>query len=298
MAQPKITDTGALNPATTMPTRDVTLMNFSDHPQAFSDSRSRIFLIGIGETVTKNMTESMIERIQRRIKSIIVLTPDIADNVDAPHMRLALDALRNFATMKEVELHRVADKVFGRGFLGPNPKRDEIRFALSKRVKDAASFIQMGALDAAEKILGRDNPDPEPTKAAHDEDKADLVTGDDMDDEDDDFLGRDDEGTEHEGDGGAGSSGGRGDGEAGSSRSHARSAGAADGDVQGDRHDRADDDEHPASEARAGAGRRAVRPEQRSNKRSEAPTRTVKLRNKGKGTTKRVQPKAKTGRKR
>lgn len=261
-----------LNPASTAPQSEVTLMNFSDSPRVFNDFRNRPVLVNVGATVTAKLTNTTIERIKRRMKSIVVLTPDIADHASAPHMRLALDTLRNYSTMKEIDLRAVADKVFGRGFLGPTPKREEIRSALAKRCKDAAAYIQMGAIDAAEQILGRNNPDPEPVKGAEKEvEKSDLVQGDDEEDlsDDDGEHGDDASGDD------AGSAGGDGE-----------TSGEEERDARGDQRDRNRDDDHERdNEADASAPartrvRRNVRPVPAATKKGKA----------GKNATRRVKP--------
>jgi hypothetical protein len=160
-------------------THKVTLMNFGDAPHVVMDHRNRPREVSIGGLVDVELTETQLKRIKKRHEVLMVLPADLLDKAQGPHMRMVLDALRNFDQITYDDALKVAGDVFGPNELGVRPKKSIIRVALAKRAREAAHYIQVGAADTADRLLGKDRPVT--TKASENGPgvvPADIVQGD------------------------------------------------------------------------------------------------------------------------
>lgn len=164
---------------TTTPTK-VTLMNFADAAHVVMDYRNRPQQVEIGGLREVELTPTQLRRVQRRHETLMIVPPDIAEKANGPHMRRVLDTLRNFDSLTYDDALNAANAVFGPNELGVRPKKSIIRMALAKRAREAAHYIQAGALDTADKLLGKDRPIAEvkPAKDGPGVVTADIVQGD------------------------------------------------------------------------------------------------------------------------
>lgn len=212
----------------THPSSEVTIINFGDKPRVLQDARNRSFIVEIGGVVTRRINDTVRDRIKRRTPTLMAIPKEVVEHTEAPLIRAALEALRNFDSLSVEDAIFVHDKVFGRGHLGMRPTKPEIRMALAKRCKDAAEYIAAGAYETAEALLGRGRPEPVRLAPSADglgitSEDVDIVKGDDDDDGKDNQPGNeggtggDSEGGTGGGDGETGGGGGGGDatGEAG-----------------------------------------------------------------------------------
>lgn len=217
-------ETGPLNERRNAPAERVILINFGDRPRVVYDMRNKPVSVDIGEVKGPlDIAASSLDRLRRRISPLLAMPESVAHHADAPLMKEILATLKRWNEISEEDAVYYHDKVFGRGFLGRKPGKMEIRFALAKRVKDAAEYISAGAYETAQKLLGDGKPEPvrlsqQGPGVAEVSKDADIVKGDD----DDGATGEQDAG------------GNQSLGDSGNSAGDGAGAGAGDGDAKGE----------------------------------------------------------------
>lgn len=184
-------------------TETVILLNFGDGERVVHNAKGKARNIQVGAAEPIELSARSIERIKTRDPSLVILPADIADRSTSPLMKRVLDTLKDFNNLSYEYALSVCIAVLGEGaFDTPRPNKNEMRIALARRAKDAAYYIQKGAQETADELLGLGR-EVKPLAAAPDGVglvQTDLVTGDPEDDDngsdaepDDDANGSDSE---------------------------------------------------------------------------------------------------------
>lgn len=131
------------------------VINFGDGTRVLYNVRGRTQAVPVGGTVDIMLSEKSIERIRSRDETLVILSDDIAEKAKSPWMKRVLDTLRDFDSLTYEYALQVATAILGDGqFANPRPSKVEIRIALARRAKDAAFYIQKGANETADQLLG------------------------------------------------------------------------------------------------------------------------------------------------
>lgn len=131
------------------------LLNFGTADRVINNYKGKGRLIAVGGAETIDISPRTAERIRTRDTTLVLLPPDIEDKSTGPYMRRVMQTLKNFNNMSYDECLGVCIAVLGEGaFESPRPGKSEMRIALARRAKDAAHYIQAGAMETADKLLG------------------------------------------------------------------------------------------------------------------------------------------------
>lgn len=164
------------------------VINFGDGTRVLYNARGRTQSVPVGGTVDIMLSEKSIERIRSRDETLVILSDDIAEKAKSPWMKRVLDTLRDFDLLTYEYALQVAIAILGDGqFSNPRPSKIEIRLALARRAKDAAFYIQKGANETADQLLG-EGREVKPLEQASDGVgvvPGDLVQGDPEEGDDD-----------------------------------------------------------------------------------------------------------------
>jgi len=173
-------------PKTELVSETVLLLNFGDGERVVHNAKGKPRNIQVGAAERIELSARSIERIKGRDPALVILPVDIADRSTSPLMRRVLEALKNFNNLSYDEALAVCVSVLGESaFDTPRPNKNEMRVALARRAKDAAYYIQKGAHETADQLLGLGR-EVKPLAQAADGlglVQSDIVTGDPEEDD-------------------------------------------------------------------------------------------------------------------